>query len=182
MTIPNMLTFARLAATPVVAVLAYSESRSGRAWALGIFIAAMATDLVDGMIARRPGQSSVLGLYLDPVTDKVLILTMFFVLADLGFIPLWMASLMMARELIVGGLRSAAASRGKVVGANLMGKTKALLQTIAVALGLAVCTLTTGKPIGPLLVTIATGVTLLLAWVFAGVFLWRNRSLLRKAG
>lgn len=181
MTIPNLLTFTRLGATPVVAVLAYSSGGQGRAWALGVFLFAMATDVADGIIAKRPGQSSFLGLYLDPVTDKVILLTMFFVLADLGLLPLWMALLMTAREFIVDGLRSAAAAKGRVAGANLMGKTKAFLQTVCVAAGLLVRSLSVEEALSRLLVTSLTGFTLLLAWVFAGVFLWWNRSLLRQA-
>ncbi len=69
LTAPNLLTFLRLALTPVVAVLAYSPGTRGRTWALGFFLFAMATDVVDGIIAKRPGQASLLGLYLDPVTD-----------------------------------------------------------------------------------------------------------------
>ena len=88
MTIPNLLTVARLLLTPVIAVLAYSPDAAGRAWALGVFLAAMATDVIDGLVARLPGQRSRLGLYLDPVVDKVVLLTMFFVLADLGQITL----------------------------------------------------------------------------------------------
>ncbi len=55
---------------------------------------------------------------------------MFFVLADLGLMPLWIALLMMAREFVVDGLRAAAATQGKVVGANVMGKTKAVLHVL----------------------------------------------------
>ncbi len=163
-------------------VLAYSEGMAGRAWAFGLFIFAMLTDLADGIIARRPGQSSLLGLYLDPVTDKIVLLTMFFVLADLGLIPFWMAVLMMAREFLVGGLRSAAASAGQVVGANFMGRTKAWLQTVCISLGLGVRAFGVGRAIEGPMVTWPTGLTLLLAWVFAGVFLWWNRALLKPRG
>jgi len=182
MTIPNMLTLVRLALTPVVAVLAYSEGTAGRACAFGIFIFAALTDIADGIIAKRRGQGSFLGLYLDPVTDKVMMLTMFFVLADLGLIPFWMAALMMARELVVGGLRSAASTRGRVIGANAMGRTKTWLQAICISLALGVRAFGTGKAIEGPLVAWPIGLTLLLAWVFAGVFLWWNRSLLKEAG
>lgn len=181
MTIPNLLTLLRLALTPVVAVLAYSASIPGRFAALGIFLFAMATDVADGVIAKRPGQSSLLGLYLDPVVDKVLLLTMFFVLADLALCPLWMAILMMVRELLVGGLRAAAATQGQVVGANLMGKTKAVMQTLCICLGLGVKALWLEPSLARLVVTAATGCTLLLAWLFAAAFVWRNRALLCEA-
>jgi CDP-diacylglycerol--glycerol-3-phosphate 3-phosphatidyltransferase len=179
-TIPNLLTLLRLALTPVVAGLAYSHGAAGRWAALGVFVLAMLTDVADGLIARLPGQSSRLGLYLDPVVDKVILLTMFFVLADLGLVPLWMALLMMARELVVDGVRSAAASAGEVVGANLMGKTKAVLQTACISLGLGLHALQIAPSPARLWTTVATGVTLLAAWTFAGIFLWWNRKLLRQ--
>jgi len=177
-TVPNLLTFVRLALTPVVAALAYTTTATGRTWAFGLFLFAMLTDVADGWIARLPGQRSRLGLYLDPVTDKILLLTMFFVLADIDLIPLWMALLMLARELIVGGLRSAAATSGKVVGANWMGKTKACLQTACIGVGLGAIAFGVERRVTETSVTILTGFTLLLAWVFAGVFVWWNRALL----
>jgi CDP-diacylglycerol--glycerol-3-phosphate 3-phosphatidyltransferase len=181
MTVPNLLTFVRLALAPVAAVLAYSSAGAGRACALGIFLFAMATDVVDGLIAKLPGQSSRLGLYLDPVTDKIIVLTMFFVLADLELLPLWMAVLMLARELVVDGLRSAAATSGQVVGSNIMGKTKGILQTVCIGLGLALRTLWVDPPLAWLWVTACTGLTLLVVWIFAAIFVWQNRALIREA-
>jgi CDP-diacylglycerol--glycerol-3-phosphate 3-phosphatidyltransferase len=181
MTIPNLLTFLRLALTPVAAVLAYSSGSAGRACALGIFLLAMATDVADGIVAKLPGQSSRLGLYLDPVTDKIIVLTMFFVLADLELLPLWMGMLMMARELVVDGFRSAAATSGEVVGSNVMGKTKGVLQTVCIGLGLALRTLSVDPPQAWLWVTVCTGLTLVVVWIFAGIFLWKNRALVRQA-
>jgi len=180
MTIPNLLTLIRLALTPVVAVLAYSSGGPGRAWALGVFLFAMATDVADGLIAKLPGQSSRLGLYLDPVADKVILLTMFLVLADLDLIPLWMAILMLARELVVAGLRSTAAMHGHVIGANVMGKIKAFLQTVCIGLGLGMRTFSADPSLTRFSVTALTGFTLVLAWAFAGVFLWQNRAILRE--
>jgi len=180
-TVPNLLTFLRLALTPVVAVFAYSTTTSVRMWALGLFLFAMLTDAIDGWIARLPGQRSRLGLYLDPVADKTLVLTLLFVLADIGLIPLWMALLMMAREQIVGGLRSAAATTGNVVGANWMGKTKGFLQTVCIGVGLGTLAFGVERSVAERVVTALTGFMLLLAWIFAAVFVWWNRLLLREA-
>jgi CDP-diacylglycerol--glycerol-3-phosphate 3-phosphatidyltransferase len=177
-TTANLLTLLRLALTPVVAILAYCPGAAARAAALGVFLFAMATDVADGIIARRPGQQSRLGLYLDPVVDKVILLTMFFVLADLRLLPLWMALLMMARELVVDGVRCAAAVGGRVIGANVMGKTKALLQTATIGLALGLRALSVDDARAAVWVTACTGVTLLLAWVFAAVFVWKNRFVL----
>lgn len=176
-TLPNLLTFLRLLLTPVVAALAYSAGVAGRWWALGLFLLAMATDVADGLIAARCHQRSRLGLYLDPVVDKVILLTMFFVLADLGLAPLWMAALMMARELLVDGLRSTAAATGRVIGANWMGKTKAAMQTATIGLALLLRAGPVQHSTAQWWTTLLTGATLLAAWVFAGVFVWRNRAL-----
>jgi CDP-diacylglycerol--glycerol-3-phosphate 3-phosphatidyltransferase len=181
LTLPNLLTFLRLLLTPVVAVLAYSPGATGRSWALGLFLLAMATDVADGIIASRFKQGSRLGLYLDPVVDKVILLTMFFVLADLGLLPLWMALVMMAREFLVDGLRSTAATSGRIIGANLMGKTKAALQTASIGLGLLLRALAIEDSMAWVWVTALTGLTLLLAWIFAGVFVYWNRALFRQA-
>ncbi len=183
MTIPNLLTLLRLALLPVMAVLAYSADGSGRAWALGVFLFAMATDVADGMIARRvEGQRSRVGLYLDPVVDKAVLLTMLFVFADLGLLPLWMAILFMVREFVTSGLRSAAATSGQVVGANLMGKTKAFMQAVCIGLGLGARAFAVEHSAAKLWVTAFAGFTLFLALIFAAVFLWRNRSILRQRG
>jgi CDP-diacylglycerol--glycerol-3-phosphate 3-phosphatidyltransferase len=181
LTIPNLLTLLRLLLTPVVAVLAYSPGAAGRSGALGVFLLAMATDVADGIIASRFKQGSRLGLYLDPVVDKVILLTMFFVLADLGLLPLWMALLMMAREFLVDGLRSTAATSGQVLGANILGKTKAALQTASIGLGLLLRALPVEEATAWGWTTALTGLTLLLAWIFAGVFVFWNRALFRQA-
>ncbi|MDA0323181.1 MAG: CDP-diacylglycerol--glycerol-3-phosphate 3-phosphatidyltransferase [Verrucomicrobia bacterium] len=177
MTIPNNLTLARLLLTPAIAILAYSPRAAHQLAALIVFLAAMLTDVLDGYIARKFNQRSLLGLYLDTVTDKIIVLAMFFVLADLGRLPFWVALLMMAREIVVDGVRAAGAVQGKVVGANWMGKSKTFLQTICIALGLAL-PLTTMAP-GTIRIWVGGFAifTLSLAWAFAAVFLALNRSL-----
>jgi CDP-diacylglycerol--glycerol-3-phosphate 3-phosphatidyltransferase len=179
MTVPNLLTLARLLLTPLIAVLAVSGSPAARLAAPTLFLFAMLTDVADGIIARRFNQGSLLGLYLDTVTDKLIILTMFFVLADLDRVPLWMALGMLAREIIVDGVRSAGAAQGRVVGANIMGKTKICLQTAAITLGLVLPLSTTTAAATRVWTTGATGVALAIAWVFAVVFLYWNRGLLQ---
>ncbi|HID78333.1 MAG TPA: CDP-diacylglycerol--glycerol-3-phosphate 3-phosphatidyltransferase [Planctomycetaceae bacterium] len=181
MTIANQLTLARLLVTPVIAALAYWPSPACRAWALALFLLAMLTDVLDGIIARLPGQSSRLGLYLDPVADKVILVTLFIVLADLGYLPMWIALLMMAREMLVEGLRSAAATTGQVIGANWMGKTKAVVQTLCIAVALALMAWEAEEKLARQFITLLALATLVLAWAFAAMFLWWNRALLRQA-
>ena len=165
MTVPNLLTLARLAALPVVIAL----SRTGRpAWAAGVFLAAMLTDCLDGWLARRLDQQSVVGRYLDPVVDKIVVLVLFYELAHQGLVPVAVPHLFLARELLQNGVRAAAAARGTVVGANRLGKTKAVLQTAVLSWGLLV-----PKP-GSGVAVAAWGV-LLLSWGFFVTFFARNR-------
>ena len=131
----NLLTFSRLAATPFVVWLMYADTPAARYGALGLFIAAMLTDVFDGPLARRTGRTT-LGNYLDPIADKTLILCVFICLGEREILPLWMGLILLARELIVSGVRDVAAAQGRVVGANWMGKTKTFLQVVTVSVGL----------------------------------------------
>jgi CDP-diacylglycerol--glycerol-3-phosphate 3-phosphatidyltransferase len=104
-------------------------------WATALFAAAMATDWFDGRIARSRGYSSPLGSLLDPVADKVLVLTFLILLVDDGVFPGWMVALIVAREFLVSGLRLAALERGVVMQARDLGKLKTWSQATAAAIG-----------------------------------------------
>ena len=93
----------------------------------------MATDWFDGRIARRSGRTSSLGSLLDPVADKLLVMTTLIVLIDQGVFPAWMVAAIVARELLVSGLRQAAIERGVVIAARDLGKLKTWAQAIAAA-------------------------------------------------
>ena len=103
MTIPNLITLARLVAVPVV-ILLLLDGDFG--WAFAIFVIAGISDGVDGAIARHvPGQASELGRLLDPIADKALLVSIFVVLAAIGHAPMWLTVLVVSRDvLIVGGV------------------------------------------------------------------------------
>ncbi|MFW5487053.1 MAG: CDP-diacylglycerol--glycerol-3-phosphate 3-phosphatidyltransferase [Desulfovibrio sp.] len=101
-TLPNVLTIFRILLTPVFILLFL---QGGYWWALSIFTVAALTDGLDGFIAKRYAQISRLGEVLDPLADKALVVTSFLCLAARGFIPLWLAVMVITRDLIiVGGL------------------------------------------------------------------------------
>ncbi len=187
MNLANWLTLSRLCATPFVIWLMYGRSPAARYAALGLFLAAMLTDVLDGMVARRVGQT-VLGNYLDPVADKVLILCLFVSLADRGLLPFWMVLTLIARELAVNGVRSAGTVLGKIVGANWMGKTKTVLQVITISWALLLLART--EEMTPIVELHATTewrvlwtlafLTVVLSVLFAIVFAVRHRHLLLK--
>ena len=94
----------------------------------------MATDQVDGWLARRRNQTSAFGSLLDPIADKVLVLAALVMLVAEGVAPAWMVAAIVAREIAVSGLRLAAIERGVVMGARDLGKLKTWAQTVAATL------------------------------------------------
>ncbi len=135
MSLADQLTLARVAAVPVVVALFISSFHAHDWWATGVFIAAMTTDWFDGRVARWRGHTSSLGSLLDPVADKVLVLTVLIVLVDRGVFPGWMVAAIVAREFLVSGLRLAALERGVVMQARDLGKLKTWSQATAAAIG-----------------------------------------------
>ena len=120
---------------PVVVVLYEWNFPNHDYWATALFIAAMSTDWFDGRIARRRGRTSSLGTLLDPVADKLLVLSVLITLIDQGVFPAWMVVAIVAREFLVSGLRLAALERGVVIAARDLGKLKTWSQAIAAAVG-----------------------------------------------
>ncbi len=190
MSAANLLTASRLFLTAPILVLV-STGGPVAAWgAFGLFVLAMLTDVFDGRLARSDPRRSPLGNYLDPLADKVLLMSLFICLASRGIIPAWMVVLLVAREFVVSGVRSAGAVQGVVVGANWMGKTKTFVQTLAVSAAL--CGLAMPKTYVPygsspraFLLGLAWWLTLAVtvaAVVFALVFVYWNRAVLRRRG
>jgi CDP-diacylglycerol---glycerol-3-phosphate 3-phosphatidyltransferase len=133
MGLPDQLTVARAASVPVVVLLYELDFSGHNYWATALFAIAMATDWLDGRIARRRGHTSALGSLLDPIADKILVLAVLVVLIDQDVVPGWMVAAIVAREFLVSGLRLAAMERGVVVSARDLGKLKTWSQAIAAA-------------------------------------------------
>jgi CDP-diacylglycerol--glycerol-3-phosphate 3-phosphatidyltransferase len=135
MTLADQLTVARASAVPFVVALFVWHFPGHDYWATGVFIAAMATDQIDGWLARRGGRATALGSLLDPVADKILVLAVLIVLIDQNVFPGWMVAAIVAREFLVSGLRLAALERGVVIRARDLGKLKTWAQAVAAAVG-----------------------------------------------
>lgn len=135
MTLPDQLTLGRALAVPVVVVLFAWDFPDHAYWATAVFVAAMATDQVDGWLARRRNQTSAFGSLLDPIADKVLVVSALVMLVGAGVAPAWMVAAIVARELLVSGLRLAAIEKGVVIAARDLGKLKTWAQAVAVAVG-----------------------------------------------
>ncbi|MDQ3993048.1 MAG: CDP-diacylglycerol--glycerol-3-phosphate 3-phosphatidyltransferase [Actinomycetota bacterium] len=135
MRLPDQLTLARIAAVPLVVVLYEWDFPNHDTWATVAFVVAMATDFFDGRIARSRGHTSPLGSLLDPMADKILVLAVLIVLVDRGIFAGWMVVAIVARELLISGLRLAALERGVVLHARDLGKLKTWAQAAAAAVG-----------------------------------------------
>jgi len=172
MTLPNALTLLRIFFVPLLLTVLLRRDVSietpwfvlEKEWvALPIFLAAAFTDLLDGYLARKRGQVSTLGTLLDPIADKLLISAALISLVELGLAPAWMVVVIVGREFAVSGLRSIAAAEGYAIGASEMGKTKMVMQVVAVSLLLAGGPLPWVLPVGQ----IATGLVMVFALVSA---------------
>lgn len=130
--LPNLLTMGRIAAIPFFVWLLDKPTPVRGFWACIVFTAAAITDVLDGYLARKLGVVSVLGKFLNPLADKLIVMAALVWLVPMGRIPAWVVVLLLAREISVTGLRSVAASEGVVISAGHEGKTKTALQMIGI--------------------------------------------------
>ncbi|MEE4252804.1 MAG: CDP-diacylglycerol--glycerol-3-phosphate 3-phosphatidyltransferase [Desulfuromusa sp.] len=130
--LPNILTLSRIAAVPVVVLLLLFESKQNCFWAAFVFTAASITDWLDGYLARKWGVVTILGKFLDPLADKLIVMAALIMLIPLDRVPAWAVFVILARELIVSGIRSIASSEGIVIAASDLGKYKTIFQMIAI--------------------------------------------------
>lgn len=126
--LPNTISLFRVAMVPVMMVYLLAEVPGRYLVALIVFVAAAASDWLDGYIARKRNQTSVLGAFLDPLADKLLVTAALVSLVGLGELSAWAAMVVIARELAVTGLRMIAAARKVIIPASIWGKIKTAVQ------------------------------------------------------
>ncbi len=131
MNLPNKLTIGRVIAVPFFIAL-YMMGHFVPA--LIVFILASFTDMLDGKIARKYNLVTNFGKIMDPLADKILVYSAFCLMVGDGFIPAWMLIIILAREFLMAGMRTVAASEGIVIAADMSGKIKTVLQMVAVPL------------------------------------------------
>ncbi|KZD24112.1 CDP-diacylglycerol--glycerol-3-phosphate 3-phosphatidyltransferase [Tardiphaga robiniae] len=180
MSLPNILTMARIAAIPVVVGCIYSQSiMDGPLWlrwvALAVFIGAAVTDFLDGYYARIWNQQSAFGRMLDPIADKLLVASCLLMLAADGIIhgwTLWAAIVILCREILVSGLREYLAALRVSVPVSRVAKWKTTAQLIAIGFLLA------GEA-GDQVIPITTQLGLLLLWISALVTIYTGYDYFR---
>ena len=144
MNIPNILTVVRIALIPVFVLFYFTDIPYWYAWAGGIFVVASATDWLDGYLARKWNQVTTFGKFVDPIADKLLVLSALLLLLDWGMlgeniglfdgIGLLTVLILLAREFIISRFRLVAVSKGVVIAADKSGKLKTALQMVSIIL------------------------------------------------
>ena len=169
MNLPNALTLARIFLVPLLVVVLLTKFEGHLVLgvakgyvAAGIFGLASLTDWLDGYLARRRKQITLLGQLLDPIADKLLIIAALISLVQLDLAPAWMAAIIIGRELAVTGLRGIAQTRGLVMPASPLGKAKMATEVIAILL------LILGQEQGATFVTLGH----IALWLVLGLALW----------
>ncbi|MGC3976162.1 MAG: CDP-diacylglycerol--glycerol-3-phosphate 3-phosphatidyltransferase [Nitrospira sp.] len=132
--LPNVLTLVRILLIPVFVMLLINPTPDRALSAAIVFVVAAVTDLLDGYVARKTGQITKLGRLLDPIADKLLVLSALILLVQVDRVSALVAILIIAREVAVTGLRAIAASEGLIMSAEVTGKYKMALQVIAIVL------------------------------------------------
>ena len=142
MNLANKLTIFRIILVPIMVIIPYLNLQGSfyglpytHFWMLLIFIVASITDKLDGYIARSRKQVTTFGKFLDPLADKILVLSALILLVELDKIPAWIPIIVLAREFLVSGYRLVAVEKGgKVIAASIWGKLKTVTQMLAIIL------------------------------------------------
>jgi len=132
--LPNLLTVSRILLIPVFVLLFWTPTPGRSLAAAVVFVIAAVTDLLDGYLARRRSQVTKLGRLLDPIADKLLVLSGLILLVQFQRVAAVVAILIIAREVAVTGVRAIAASQGIVLSAETIGKYKMVAQVVAIVL------------------------------------------------
>ena len=160
MNLPNSLTVLRIFFVPLLIAVLLTRAPNLEVWGVQvhfevwgvlILLTAATTDWADGYFARRRLEVTTLGILLDPIADKLLITAAFISLVDMRLVPAWMVVIIIGREFMVLGLRNIASAEGFTIQASLLGKTKMVLQVVAVAVVIFGARHTFVRPLGYLL-------------------------------
>jgi len=173
MNLPNKLTIGRMIAVPffiAAYLLGYYPA------ALIIFICASITDYLDGNIARSQNLVTNFGKIMDPLADKILVYSALCLFIESDIIKAWMLILILAREFIVAGMRTVAASEGTVLAAGMSGKIKTVLQMVAVIVFLLALCLGDARPKAMMIGNVFFWASLVMTVYSGAEYVWKNRK------
>ena len=177
MTTANKITLFRVICIPVFIVLMYMDGAAARYGALAVFVIASLSDFLDGYIARHYNQVSNFGKFMDPLADKILVITAMLLFVESGRMPGWVLALVVAREFAVSGLRLVAVEQGRVIAAAKSGKIKTASTMVCIILMLLI-----GVPYSaPDYLGMVCNAVILLTTLYSGVeYFIVNRDVLKN--
>ena len=170
--LPNFITLTRILLIPVFVVLFATPTPDRSLSAALVFAIAAITDLLDGYLARRNGQVTTLGKLLDPIADKLLVLSALILLVNIDRVSALVAILIIAREVAVTGIRAIAAGEGMVIPAETTGKYKMALQVVAIVLLILEGTFLTDLGNLHLAGIVTLYLSLVLGYISGGQYVW----------
>lgn len=174
MTTANKLTILRIALIPVFLVILYLGFPGSRFIALGIFILASLTDFVDGYIARHYNQITDFGKFMDPLADKMLVMSAMCYFVESGDMYGWVLALVLLREFAVSGMRLVAVEQGRVIAAAWSGKIKTASTMVCLCVMLLIS--------GIAWLNLACQIVILATTLYSGVeYLVKNKDVFRSA-
>ena len=177
MNLPNKLSLLRICMIPFFVVFALMGAQWAQIVALLIFVIASLTDMLDGQIARKRGLVTNFGKFIDPIADKLLVMSALIVLVEQGRMPGWVCILMLAREFAISGFRLVAAGSGTVIAAGWLGKVKTVTQMVCV---IALLLLTPAGELKPVLGRFGVIVANISTYVAAAMTVWSGADYIVK--
>ena len=183
MNLPNKLTLLRVCMIPFFVVFARMNAFWAQCVAVGIYALACITDTLDGRIARSRNLITDFGKFMDPIADKLLVMSALIVLTAQGRMPDWVCILMLAREFLVSGFRLVAVENGRVIAAGPLGKLKTVFQMIATIALMLLAPVAGEQPllgsVGQTLANVLMYIALALTVVSGADYLIRNRDCIK---
>jgi CDP-diacylglycerol---glycerol-3-phosphate 3-phosphatidyltransferase len=172
LTLANQLTLLRLLLVPVIGVSLALDFTDHYQAAVVAYAVAAITDSLDGRVARARHQVTELGKFLDPLVDKIMVITVLVILVDRTLLAAWVVVVVFAREFVITGLRSLAAAQGVVLSASPWGKSKTLTQNLMIGLVILAQPYPVLDPVAVVFIYLAV-----VATVLSGLdYLWRYRG------
>ena len=169
----NKLTMLRVILIPVYLVVWYLNLKYSALLALAVFVIASVTDFLDGYVARHYNQVTTFGKFMDPLADKILVITAMIWFVSVGLLPVWALVIVVAREFAVSGLRLIAVDNGRVIAAAWSGKVKTFSTMVCLCL--------MHLPIPEMLVQVCVWV-IVITTVYSGIeYFWKNKDVITSA-
>lgn len=179
MNLPNKLTLLRICMIPFFVIFAKLPGYGMQIVAVIIYVLACLTDMLDGRIARSQNLITNFGKFMDPIADKLLVMSAMIVLTAQGRMPDWVCILMLAREFLVSGFRLVAVENGRVIAAGPLGKLKTVFQMAATIALMLFVPISGEPPLGPvpaLIANILMYIAMALTVISGADYILRNKD------